>query len=87
MTPTVERGLRAQICSRRGKRSDTGGDGFLLGGVMRRFEEKGGGGTGTAIVKSDYVVSTSNLKAQKRALTVSWSYLKMTNRWRFVSRK
>jgi len=44
MTPTVERGLRAQICSRRGKRSDTGGDGFLLGGVMRRFEEKGGGG-------------------------------------------
>jgi len=26
MTPTVERGLRAQICSRRGKRSDTGGD-------------------------------------------------------------
>ncbi len=41
MTPTVERGLRVQICSRKGKRLDTGGDGFLLRGVMRRL---GGGG-------------------------------------------
>ncbi len=42
MTPTVERGLRVQICSRKGKRLDTGGDGFLLSGVMRKF----GGGRG-----------------------------------------
>lgn len=49
MTPTVERGLRVQICSRRGKRSDTGGDGFLLGSVMRRLGEEWGGCRMTAL--------------------------------------
>lgn len=54
MTPTVERGLRVQICSRKGKGSDTGGDGFLL----KRCNEKiGKGGSGGLLLNDGFLHS------------------------------